>query len=31
VRKILSHTIAVLLCQREGLPPTRFSELLTDH
>jgi Transposase DDE domain len=30
LRKILSHTMAVVLCRREGLPPTRFSELLTD-
>lgn len=28
LRKILSHTIAVLFCQRLGLPPLRFSELL---
>jgi len=31
VRKILSHTVAVVFCQREGIPSTRFSELLTDH
>ena len=31
VRKILSHTMAVVFCQREGISPTRFSELLTDH
>jgi len=31
VRKILSHTVAVMFCQREGIPSTRFSELLTDH
>jgi hypothetical protein len=31
VRKILSHTMAVVFCRREGVPPTRFSELLTDH
>jgi hypothetical protein len=30
LRKILSHTVAVLLCRREGLPPTRFADLLTD-
>jgi len=30
VRKVLSHTIAVVFCRREGLPPTRFWELLTD-
>jgi hypothetical protein len=31
VRKILSHTMAVVFCRREGVAPTRFSELLTDH
>jgi hypothetical protein len=31
VRKILSHTMAVVFCCREGVSPTRFSELLTDH
>ena len=31
VRKILSHTMAALFCRREGVSPTRFSELLTDH
>jgi Transposase DDE domain len=30
LRKILSHTMAVVFCRREGLPPTRFWELLTD-
>lgn len=30
MRKIASHTMAVLLCRREGLPPLRFSELITD-
>jgi Transposase DDE domain len=30
LRKVLSHTIAVLLCERSGLSPLRFSELLTD-
>lgn len=30
VRKILSHTMAVIFCRREGVSPTRFSELLTD-
>jgi hypothetical protein len=30
VRKILSHTMAVVFCRREGVPPARFSELLTD-
>ncbi len=29
LRKILSHTCCVLLCQREGLSPLRFSELIT--
>lgn len=29
-RKILSHTMAVVFCRREGLPPTRFWQLLTD-
>lgn len=28
VRKITSHTMAVLLCRREGLPPLRFAELI---
>jgi hypothetical protein len=31
LRKILSHTMAIVFCRREGVPPTRFSELLTDH
>lgn len=30
IRKILSHTMAVILCRREGVSPTRFWELLTD-
>ena len=30
LRKILSHTMAVIFCRREGIPPTRFWELLTD-
>lgn len=30
LRKVLSHTVAVLLCQQSGLPPLRFSDLLTD-
>jgi DDE family transposase len=30
IRKILSHTMAVLFCRREGASPTRFWELLTD-
>ena len=29
-RKVLSHTVAVLLCQQQGLSPLRFSELLTE-
>ena len=29
LRKVLSHTVAVLLCQRAGLSPLRFSELVT--
>ncbi len=29
LRKVLSHTIAVLLCQRAGLSPLAFHELLT--
>jgi Transposase DDE domain len=28
-RKLLSHTMAVLLCQRSGLPPLRFAQLIT--
>jgi hypothetical protein len=28
LRKVLSHTMAVCLCQRAGLSPLRFSELL---
>jgi len=28
-RKLLSHTIAVLLCQRAGLGSLRFADLLT--
>ncbi len=28
LRKVLSHTMAVFLCQRAGLSPLRFSELL---
>jgi len=28
-RKVLSHTMAVLFWRREGIPPTRFWELLT--
>ena len=30
MRKILSHTVAVVFCRREGIAPTRFGELLTD-
>jgi hypothetical protein len=30
LRKFLSHTIAVLLCRREGLSPLSFWQLLTD-
>lgn len=30
IRKILSHTIAVMFCRREGISATRFWELLTD-
>lgn len=30
IRKVLSHTMAVVFCRREGLSPTRFWELLTD-
>jgi hypothetical protein len=30
LRKLLSHTFAVYLCQRIGLPPLRFAELVTD-
>jgi hypothetical protein len=30
IRKVLSHTMAVVFCRKEGLPPTRFWELLTD-
>ncbi len=28
LRKVLSHTVAVLLCQRAGLPPLAFEELV---
>ena len=28
MRKVASHTMAVLLCQRERLPPLRFAELV---
>ncbi len=30
LRKVLSHTTAVYLCQQAGLSPLRFSQLLTD-
>ena len=30
LRKILSHTMALVFCRREGVPPTRFWQLLTD-
>lgn len=30
IRKVTSHTMAVLLCRREGLPPLRFAELIDD-
>jgi hypothetical protein len=30
IRKILSHTVAVAFCRREGVSPTRFWDLLTD-
>src|SRR5919112_957207 len=30
VRKLLSHTMAVVFCRREGIAPTRFGGLLTD-
>ena len=29
-RKVLSHTVAVLLCVRQGLPPLSFEKLVTD-
>jgi hypothetical protein len=29
LRKVLSHTLAVLLCQRAGLPPLAFDDLVT--
>jgi len=29
LRKLASHTLAVLLCQRAGLPPLAFAQLLT--
>ena len=30
LRKLLSHTIAVLLCQQAGVPPLRFAQLVTE-
>jgi hypothetical protein len=30
LRKIVSHTVAVLFCRKQGISPTRFWELLTD-
>jgi hypothetical protein len=30
LRKVLSHTMAVFLCQEADLPPLRFAELVTD-
>ena len=30
LRKILSHTMAVMFCRKEGIAPTKFWELLTD-
>jgi hypothetical protein len=30
LRKVLSHTMAVFLCQEADLSPLRFAELLTD-
>jgi len=30
LRTVVSHTIAVLLCQVHGLPPLQFDTLLTD-
>ena len=29
-RRVCAHTLGVVLCQQEGLPPLRFSALLTD-
>jgi hypothetical protein len=29
-RKLLSHTMAVLLCRRAGLGPLRFADLVTN-
>lgn len=30
MRKVTSHTMAVLLCRQENLPPLRFAELIDD-
>ena len=30
IRKVTSHTMAILLCREQGLPPLRFAELITD-
>lgn len=30
LRKVLSHTMAFVLCRRCGLPPLRFEDLLTN-
>lgn len=30
LRKVLSHTVAVWLCQQNGISPLRFDELVTD-
>lgn len=30
LRKVLSHTVALLLCQRQGLEPLQFTELVTE-
>ncbi len=30
LRDLLSHTLCVLLCQKQGLPPLRFAELLNN-
>ncbi|QXD15063.1 IS982 family transposase [Rhodocaloribacter litoris] len=30
LRKLCSHTLAVLLCQQQGLPPLQFAKLITD-
>lgn len=29
-RRLCAHTLGVVLCQAEGLPPLRFSELVAD-